>query len=138
MELQAQLDAASKNLAEVSADRDMFLRRLQQLELESGSEGGSSGGSSALELQRQKAHAAQVGVHVCVVDRLMACMYVIDAPASKTTDSTIWPFNAAACLTCIFYLHCCWCTRFLYCRCCTALVLPCDNITSLSVPISCA
>lgn len=63
MELQRELDASSKKLAEVSADRDLFLRRLQQLELEGrdGSEGGSSGsGSSALDMQRQKAHAAQV------------------------------------------------------------------------------
>lgn len=65
MELQKQLDASRKSLAEVSTDRDMFLRRLQQLELEDGrdiSEGGcaSSGGGSALDMQRQKAHAAQV------------------------------------------------------------------------------
>jgi hypothetical protein len=63
-ELQKQLDLARSNLQEVCSDRDMFLRRLQQLELEGrdGSEGGSSGGSSMLELQRQKAHAAQVGL----------------------------------------------------------------------------
>jgi hypothetical protein len=70
-ELQKQLDVARSNLQEVSSDRDMFLRRLQQLELEGrdGSEGGSSGGSSMLELQRQKAHAAQVGWHGQVCSR---------------------------------------------------------------------
>lgn len=64
-ELQGQLDASRKTLAEVSADRDMFLRRLQQLELEGReiSEGGaSSGGGSALDMQRQRAHAAQVNL----------------------------------------------------------------------------
>lgn len=65
MELQRELDASSRKLAEVSADRDLFLRRLQQLELEGrdGPEGGagsSGSGSSALDMQRQKAHAAQV------------------------------------------------------------------------------
>jgi hypothetical protein len=67
VELQRELDASSKKLAEVSSDRDLFLRRLQQLELEGrdGAEGGagssgSGSGSSALDMQRQKAHAAQV------------------------------------------------------------------------------
>lgn len=65
VELQKQLDTANKQLSEISTDRDLFLRRLQQLELEGreGSEGGnSSGGGSSLDMQRQKAHAAQVRV----------------------------------------------------------------------------
>jgi hypothetical protein len=68
VELQKELDASSKKLSEVSADRDLFLRRLQQLELEgsNASEGGSSGGGSALDMQRQKAHAAQVSVFLAL------------------------------------------------------------------------
>jgi hypothetical protein len=64
-ELQGQLETSRKTLTEVSADRDMFLRRLQQLELEGReiSEGGAgSSGGSALDMQRQRAHAAQVNL----------------------------------------------------------------------------
>lgn len=57
-ELQLQLEATRKNLAEVSTDRDLFLRRLQQLELEGAGETSGTPGSGGI--QRQKAHAAQV------------------------------------------------------------------------------
>lgn len=78
VELQKQLDTANKQLSEVTTDRDLFLRRLQQLELEGreGSEGGnSSGGGSSLDMQRQKAHAAQVSAWVVCHERLHLCCW---------------------------------------------------------------
>jgi len=62
-ELQHQLDLSKRSLSEASADRDMFLRRLQQLESESeAASPGLTRPPSRLELQRQKAHAQQVGL----------------------------------------------------------------------------
>eukprot|EP00775_Hariotina_reticulata_P006386 gene6386-6618_t len=59
-ELQHQLVVSKRSLSEVSADRDMFLRRLQQLESESEAGSGPGRPPSRLELQRQKAHAQQL------------------------------------------------------------------------------
>lgn len=57
-ELRHQLDSTQRSLADVTADRDLFLKRLQQLESEPGFKGVGPGGRA--ELQRQTAHAEQV------------------------------------------------------------------------------
>jgi hypothetical protein len=60
-EAQAQLEAAQASLKDASSDRDMFLRRLQQLEQEQEQDDPAVPRPlSRLEAQRQKAHAAQV------------------------------------------------------------------------------
>lgn len=92
VELQKQLDDSSKKLAEVSADRDLFLRRLQQLELEgsnSSEGGGSSGGGVTLDMQRQKAHAAQV--------RSPGKSFLHHTAASASNDCMCCGFVASAC-----------------------------------------
>ena len=59
VELKGQLEVASKGLEEAVADRDLFLRRLQQLEEEGGEQPGDRR-PTKLDVQRAKAHAAQV------------------------------------------------------------------------------
>jgi hypothetical protein len=59
-EVKGQLEVASKGLEEAIADRDLFLRRLQQLEEEGGEQQGGRR-PTKLDVQRAKAHAAQVG-----------------------------------------------------------------------------
>jgi hypothetical protein len=58
-EAQVQLEAHQASLKDATSDRDMFLRRLQQLEQQQDDPAGTRP-LSRLEAQRQKANAAQV------------------------------------------------------------------------------
>lgn len=61
-ELQAALQLSQKQFQEASADRELFLRRLQQFEGLEAQEGGSQSQAPALQQQQQqqRAHATQV------------------------------------------------------------------------------
>jgi chromosome segregation ATPase len=62
-EAQAQLESCQASLKDATSDRDMFLRRLQQLEQQQEQQQDDPAVPrplSRLEAQRQKAHAAQV------------------------------------------------------------------------------
>lgn len=61
-EVQHLLEVAQASLKEAASDRDMFLRRLQQLEGQADEDAAVPRPASRLELQRQKAHATQVCV----------------------------------------------------------------------------
>jgi hypothetical protein len=93
-----QLEVVRKSLAEVSADRDLFLKRLQQLELEGQPGTTSSSGGGAFELQRQKAHAAQVR---CLLLRRCVLLEGASVPCSLLTPPTCHAMRHTRSCTCL-------------------------------------